>query len=247
MVDVPSSVVVVVPARNEEKRLGACLGALGAATHRLRSVNDRLPVRIVLVLDRCTDRTAVVAARWPIVDVVVTDHGRVGAARAAGIAHAVDAAERDVDAMWIANTDADSRVPVDWLQTHLKHARMGADLLLGMVKPNPAEVDRYSLLAWHDRHDFNDGHGHVHGANMGVRGGTYTAAGGFPDVAVDEDVALAGTIRGLGGRVISTPDSPVITSSRLSGRTPGGMAAYLRGLARSASRDPFDPAAEVVA
>ena len=159
MVDVPSSVVVVVPARNEERRLGACLGALGAATDRLRSVNDRLPVRIVLVLDRCTDRTAVVAARWPIVDVVVTDHGRVGAARAAGIAHAVDAAERDVDAMWIANPDADLRVPVDWLQTHLEHARMGADLLLGMVKPNPAEVDRYSLLAWHDRHDFIDGYG----------------------------------------------------------------------------------------
>jgi hypothetical protein len=58
----------------------------------------------------------------------------------------------------------------------------------------------------------------------------YLAAGGFPDVAVDEDVQLADGIRRLGGRVLSTRASPVLTSARLSGRTTGGMAAYLRDL-----------------
>ena len=49
---------------------------------------------------------------------------------------------------------------------------------------------------------------------MGVRGHMYLAAGGFPDVAVDEDVQLADSIRRLGGRVVSTRASPVLTSAR---------------------------------
>jgi hypothetical protein len=49
---------------------------------------------------------------------------------------------------------------------------------------------------------------------MGVRGRMYLAAGGFPDVAVDEDVQLADSIRRLGGRVVSTRASPVLTSAR---------------------------------
>jgi glycosyltransferase involved in cell wall biosynthesis len=242
--DVPSSVVVVVPARNEERRLDACLRGLRVAIRRLRSSDEVLPVRVVLVLDRCTDRTAAVAAGWPPVEVVVTEHGRVGAARAAGVWYAIAAADRDVDAMWIANTDADSVVPPDWLRTQLRHARGGADLVLGMVCPDPAEVPDQLRLAWHDRHVFVDGHRHVHGANMGVRGGMYVAAGGFPDVAVDEDVALADSIRRMGGRVVSTRASPVTTSARLSGRTPGGMAAYLRDLVRPVHPGPAVQAQE---
>ena len=116
--------------RNEEGRLDACLRALTAAIRRLRSSNEVLPVRVVLVLDRCTDRTAAVVTGWPSVEVVVTDQGRVGGARAAGVRYAIAAADRDVAAMWIANTDADSAVPADWLQTQLRHARRGADLVL---------------------------------------------------------------------------------------------------------------------
>jgi len=84
MVDVPSNLAVVIPARNEERRLESCLLALRAAIRRLRLFDDAVPVRVVLVLDGCTDRTAAVATRWPSVQVLVTEHGRVGAARAAG-------------------------------------------------------------------------------------------------------------------------------------------------------------------
>jgi hypothetical protein len=65
---------------------------------------------------------------------------------------------------------------------------------------------------------------------MGVRGSIYRAVGGFPDRAVAEDVMLVDRIRRHGGRVISTSSSPVLTSARLTGRTPGGMAEYLRDL-----------------
>ena len=43
---------------------------------------------------------------WPSVEVVVTEHGLVGAARAAGVRYAIAAAELDADATWIANTDS---------------------------------------------------------------------------------------------------------------------------------------------
>lgn len=233
MVDDPSGVLVVIPARNEERRLGACLQALTAAVHRLRAAGESLPVPMVVVLDRCTDTSAAVAARWPATELLATAHGRVGAARAAGVAHGVGAAGIDLDTVWIANTDADSEVPPDWLLTQLQFARSGADLLLGMVHPNPAEIPDPFLPAWYDQHEFVDGHRHVHGANMGVRGSAYAAAGGFENLAVDEDVMLARSIRMLGGRVVSTRASPVLTSARLSGRTPAGMAGYLRDLVGS--------------
>jgi glycosyltransferase involved in cell wall biosynthesis len=230
VVDVPSSVAVVVPARNEERRLAACLSALQAAVGQLLGGGDATPVRVVLVLDRCTDGSAAVAARWPSVQVVTTRHGRVGAARAAGIRHAAALAGVYPETTWIATTDADCAVPADWLQTQLHFARAGADLLLGMVRPHPGDIPEGLLRVWHARHEFVDGHGHVHGANMGVRGSIYRAVGGFPDRAVDEDVMLVDRIRRHGGRVISTSSSPVLTSSRLTGRTPGGMAEYLRDL-----------------
>jgi len=140
VVDVPSSVAVVVPARNEERRLAACLSALQAAVGQLLGGGDATPVRVVLVLDRCTDGSAAVAARWPSVQVVTTRHGRVGAARAAGIRHAAALAGVYPETTWIATTDADSVVPADWLQTQLHFARAGADLLLGMVRPSTGSV-----------------------------------------------------------------------------------------------------------
>ena len=182
MGDVPSSLVVVVPARNEERRLE--WAPAGAASGDPTSpAPPTVPVRVVLVLDRCTDRTAAVAARWPSVDVVVTAQGRVGAAPAAGVRHAMTTAG-GTDGMWIANTDADSTVPADWLRTQLRSATSGADLVLGMVQPNPADLPAQLLLAWHERHDFIDGHRHVHGR-------TWASAGACTSRPVDSPTSLS--------------------------------------------------------
>jgi len=51
---------------------------------------------------------------------------------------------------------------------------------------------------------------------------------------VHEDVLLASAVRQIGGRVFSTGSSPVLTSSRMSGRAPDGMARYLGALAEEA-------------
>ena len=229
-----ATIGVVVPARNEERRLPRCLAAIATAATALRTGDGEIPrLRVVVVADRCTDTTFDIASGWPGVEVVVSDVGRVGAARAAGIDHLLRT-EHDLGTadrqIWIACTDADSAVPVEWLRLQLHHARAGIELALGTVAPDPQELAAGLLAAWRLRHLVSDGHPHVHGANLGIRADTYRAAGGFQDVAAHEDVLLGIAVRANGARVISTAAGPVLTSGRTQGRAPLGMAAYLREL-----------------
>jgi glycosyltransferase involved in cell wall biosynthesis len=220
--------VVVIPVRNEELRLRRCLAALDRARRRVRSLPGAAgPVRVVLVLDRCTDRSAEIATTRDWVEVVVTDHGRVGAARAAGVSYALATSEHSVPSTWIACTDGDSAVPADWLQTHRSHAASGADLLLGTVRPDPRELAPSALRLWNAQHSLVDGHRHVFGANLGINAEMYLRTGGFADVKAHEDHRLAQAVRQLHGRVVSTSSSPVLTSGRLLGRTGAGFAEYL--------------------
>jgi hypothetical protein len=163
--------------------------------------------------------------------------GRRG--RAAGVTRLLDSeAGRGTPAgrAWIACSDADSVVPPDGLRTQLEHARRGTDMVLGTVRPDPGDVPPAVLDSWYPRHVVTDGHPHVHGANLGLRGDTYLAPGGFADVAMHEDVLLSRAVRAVGGRLVSTGDSPVITSGRTDGRSPGGLADYLRELGQQQDR-----------
>ncbi|MHB8505945.1 MAG: glycosyltransferase family 2 protein [Acidimicrobiales bacterium] len=214
---------VVVPARNEEGHIGRCLDAL-EATCRACPV----PSRIVVVLDSCTDGTAAVAARSGV-DVLAVRHGNVGRARDAGARLAIRRSTTSPDRLWLASTDADSWVQPDWLAFMVAAADAGADLVLGTVRPETP--DALLLRAWAAAHHLRDGHRHVHGANLGVRASTYTDVGGYPPADTAEDVALAARINRCGGAVVlSTGEVPVLTSGRLVGRAPGGLAAYLRAL-----------------
>lgn len=225
---------VVVPARNEEQRLPRCLDSLTAAALALRAEAAEVPhLRLIVVDDGSTDGTARIAAGRRGVEVVTSSAGRVGAARRLGVQRLLSRQRRagmTPGQVWIACTDADSAVPEEWLLTQLAHARAGVDLLLGTVRPDPAELAGGVLAAWRLRHLLGDGHPHVHGANLGVRGDSYLAAGGFPDVAAHEDLLLRDAVGQGGGWVVSTGASPVLTSGRQSGRTPAGMALYLREL-----------------
>lgn len=228
-----AAIGVVIPARNEETTVVACLIAVAAAAAAVD-----IPVGVVVVADRCTDRTvarARAAAGSSGLDVTIVEGaaGRVGAARRAGVRRLLDRAgfvHLDPRRVWVANTDADSRVPPDWLTVHRQIADAGADLVLGTVRPDPGQVPAPVLREWRRRHVLVDGHPHVHGANLGVRADIYQAAGGFPDLAVHEDAELADAVRGLGGRVVATGAGPVLTSGRRVGRAPAGLSSYLREL-----------------
>lgn len=230
---------VVIPARNEERRLPRCLDAIGQAESELRRTHpSAAPSRVVVVLDRCTDGSRELMAGWPSVEVVLSDHGQVGAARALGVRRALRSSGELPAPGWIACTDADSAVPTDWLVTHLAQARSGTELLLGLVQPDPAELAPELLRRWTRAHRLTDGHPHVHGANLGISADMYRRAGGFPLVSAHEDVQLTARVRQLGGRVVSTASSPVLTSARTSGRAPAGMAGYLTELALQSNAGP---------
>jgi glycosyltransferase involved in cell wall biosynthesis len=220
-------VAVVVPAHDESALLPACLSALTVAAAAIGPV----PVELVVVADACTDDTAERAAAAGA-EVVVTTARRVGVARAAGVRHALRGGPAG---LWLATTDADSRVAPDWLGWLLRHAADGADLVAGTVAVDdwtgwPADLPgRY--LAGYRGAVAGSRHRHVHGANLGFSASAYLTAGGFPDLPHDEDRALLARFRATGARVVTDASCPVHTSARAAGRAPYGFAAHLAALA----------------
>ena len=231
-------VAVVVPARNEQQLLPGCLAALTVAAERVA-----VPVSVVVVLDRCTDGTADLLAGRPGVRSVESVAGCVGAARATGAAQALADSGALPGRTWLACTDADSQVPPSWLVHQLDLADHGADLVLGTVDLLSHDADVVAdhgvgghVGGWRAtyRRLLGPGgrHPHVHGANLGVRGSTYLAAGGFLPVGAHEDRLLARAVVELpGARVVTTSAHPVLTSARLGSRAPLGVGADLRALA----------------
>lgn len=233
----PALLAVVVPARDEALLLPGCLAALSLASQHPEIVT--LPVLVVVVADSCTDATAEIA-RAAGAHVVVTDAGNVGAARRAGMTAALEqAAARGTPEgrVWLACTDADSRPPADWLALQQAGAQSGVDAVVGTVRvtdwsAHPAHVPirfQHAYDAW--LAEGAAGHPHVHGANLGVRGSAYLAVGGFPPLAVSEDVALVEALLAAGRAVLRTPASPVVTSARRVPRAAGGFGTDLDALA----------------
>ncbi|WP_198954729.1 glycosyltransferase family 2 protein [Kineosporia sp. R_H_3] len=239
----------VVPAHDEAERLGRCLDALDRAVTTARAAG--IAAGVVVVLDACTDGSQALCAGRPGVVVVRGDWRRVGAARAAGCARALDLAGRAAvppDEVWLACTDADSAVPFDWLTHHARLADRGADAVRGTVAVTgwagwPAGVAAAYRAGYAAGYRGGDVHAHVHGANLGVRGSAYLAAGGFPALACHEDVVLVDALVAGGAHVVATGHAAVRTSARARGRAPEGFSGHLRGLALPAGlRAPADGA-----
>lgn len=228
-------VIVVVPARNEEELLPRCLSALAAAVAEVPGAAGRSApvIDVVLVLDRCTDGTAAIAAGWPGIGSISTNSGAVGTARRAGVRHLLPTSDLFTSATWIASTDADSAVPPNWLSAQLAFARNSVDLVLGTVLPDEGLSDSVRER-WDAQHRLVEGHGHIHGANLGVRADRYLQAGEFARIDEHEDVRLVAALRGLRVNEIRTELIPVLTSGRLTGRAPAGFAGYLRDQAAEA-------------
>lgn len=223
---------VVVPARNESALIDRCLAALVAARAHLATVDPLVTVGILVVADACTDGTedVVRARRDDRVELLVTDAGRVGAARAVGVRAVLgDRAAHRLDRLWLAHTDADSVVPVEWLAQQVALAEAGAEVVVGTVRPDPADLTAEQDARWLATHERGRPNGHVHGANLGVLASAYVQAGGFDAVPEHEDNLLVDRLRSAGARIVASDDAEVLTSGRRIGRTPGGYAAYLEG------------------
>jgi glycosyltransferase involved in cell wall biosynthesis len=218
---------VVVPAYDEEELLPACLAALSACAAPVAP----LPVELIVAADSCTDHT-IEAARAVGATVIEVAVRNVGAARAAGMDHAL---RHGPDGLWLATTDADSRVPAGWLSAHLRYRAEGAQLVVGTVAVDDwarwPESVRGTYDARYRAGIGASGHRHVHGANLGCDATAYENAGGFAPLPHDEDRDLVARMLGAGARVRYDVHRPVITSARLAARAPDGFAAFLGELA----------------
>ncbi|MQY25127.1 hypothetical protein NRB56_06830 [Nocardia sp. RB56] len=218
--------MVVIPAHNEQDRLGDCLDSVLRAAARIET-----PVRVVVALDSCTDGTALTIPAG--VSAVRIEAGNVGAARRAGFDSA--AAQGISPArLWYATTDADSRVPPDWLRCQLRDAAV-FDVAVGTVEvawsQRPATIRTDYEKRY--RRAMSTPHLHVHGANLGVWGHWYRAVDGFAALPADEDVDLVTRLGRAGARVGWIADNPVLTSDRRDNRVRGGFAGYLDDIERA--------------
>lgn len=222
-------VTVVIPARDEA-------GSIVASLDAIRTARQYLPTSVttscVVVADGCHDDTAAIARRWSAANaqpcvVVECSERSAGAARALGTSVAIsDAARLGVHptTLWLAHTDADTVVGVEWLVSQLDVADRGVDAVAGIVDlDGPVSAGLSRRFRAHYRVNADGTHSHVHGANIGMRASTYLDAGGWDARPTGEDHDLWHRLKAVGTCVSSTA-IVVRTSARLVGRAPAGFA-----------------------
>jgi glycosyltransferase involved in cell wall biosynthesis len=222
---------VVVPVHDEEDLLDQ---ALEAIDHAFSGICGRgIACRSVIVLDDCTDSSAAIAQRW--VDALHLRGGEhqgmivrsrvasVGQARKLGSEALLRVwAATEQRHIWLATTDADSRVPSDWLLTQLHAHEGGADVWTGRILVEDwSSYQQTAVRHWCDAYEKEDAP--IHGANLGFNAQVYVDAGGFTPQATGEDRALYHAIVAQGGRTHHDSVVKVVTSARRRARAPRGF------------------------
>jgi glycosyltransferase involved in cell wall biosynthesis len=237
---------VVIPVHNEAELLGDAVSALGEAFAALRHVN--ILTRLVIVFDACRDASASVARAWEeqvsrrsplIVSAITCDANNVGLARNLGCAVVLKKwRELDPTRIWIATTDADSRVPRGWLRAQVRRHESGADVWAGRVCVRDYEP-KYREVVSRWQREYDEELQPIHGANLGFNAAKYVASGGFPFLETGEDRALVEALVGSGAVPYFDSSHRVMTSARRRARAPHGFAEALHefGVALGASAD----------
>jgi glucosyl-3-phosphoglycerate synthase len=241
--------VVVVPARDEAQRIGACLLALA----RQRGVTPE-GYEVIAVLDGCRDATADVVSEVEDSEpylrvhvIALADSQGVGRARRTGM----DLACARLLSLGrhqglIASTDADSVVADDWLACQLALAQRGARAIGGYIELHPHELSGLAVEALQEREHraaarmcvvlehaqpaVSTEHHQFSGASLALTAETYRRCGGLPVRAALEDEALEQALQARGVPIHRSRSVRVSTSARTDGRAPRGLA---RDLARS--------------
>lgn len=232
-------VSVVVPARDEEELIGACLRAL--AEQRGVALDE---YEVLLVLDRCTDGTESLAREVAAAHPSLRLHLLYGSGQGSGNARRVgmDAAcarllaSRGPDGL-IASTDADTVVAPDWLRAQLEAVSRGASAIGGRIELSPDEALPDSIFRWHAergrrRHrrllaDPNVSgkveHWQFSGASLSLTAAVYSQIGGLEPLTSLEDEGLERTLHHNEIPIHRLLSVRVTTSARLTGRAERGL------------------------
>ena len=259
------TLVVAIPVRDEEERIGLCLDALAT-----QEEVDFADVAVLLLLNNTTDGTAEQVrllaphasfVTWMHQVDLAPEHANAGWARRMAMdAAAALAAPNGL----ILTTDADTLVNGDWIAANRREVAAGADAVAGYVMADPMELmqidpavlDRgrlewqyqqlvAELVARVDRepHDPWPRHNQNCGASAAITVAAYEAIGGLPPKPVGEDRALFEEVKKLDRRVRHSLEVQVVTSARTDGRATGGLADEIR--LRTDPDHPCDEALEV--
>lgn len=214
-------VSVIVPARNEEQNIEACLQRLTTQSY------PQERYEIIVVDDGSTDRTAELIARFPSVQLLTSAGAEALAPKKAALHTGIVAARGEI----ILTTDADCLVPFRWIET-----------MAGAFEPDVAAaaswltVDRRPHLL--GRIEQLDSFGLVllgaaafglgrpflaNGANLGYRKSVYMEIGGFESIgrfaSGDDDLLLQKIARQTSWRCLFVDgDEPVITHANAAWR-----------------------------
>lgn len=199
---------VVIPAYNEEKALGRCLGSLVQQ-------HTSFPYEIIVVDNNSTDTTRHVAQSFRKKLRIRLVHERKkgrGAARCAGFGKA----KGEI----ILSTDADAVVPPNWVEilatTFLTKSCVAVT--------GTSKVEDSSLFVNHAYNVIQPmsmivyrlffGHYWLSGFNFGIRRDIYMQSGGFDaNLNVIEDIDLSFRVA-QHGRILFLPTLPVVVSGR---------------------------------
>ena len=175
-------VSVIIPAHNEEKYVVRCIDSIKRAASCVKC-----GVEIIVVCNRCTDRTAELAAENGAR--VVTDESRcIATVRNAGI----KAARGKV----IVTIDCDNRMTEGTLREILGMLNSGKYIGGGA----PLRFERYSVALWINDIMCRAGFG-ITGLYCGIfwaEKRTFDAIGGFVEKKAGEDIATAKALRAYG-------------------------------------------------
>lgn len=230
---------VVVPARDEEDLIRACLLSLAAQSG---VPSDRY--EILLVLDRCTDATESRAREVQASHPDLRMHLLEGPGKGSGFARRVgmdEACERLLrigrpDGL-IASTDADTTVAPDWLATQLAAVDAGARAIggrIGLAEDGglPPRVRdwhadhsraRYRALLEDPDHRGRTEHWQFSGASLALTAETYREVGGLEPLTTLEDEHLEKVLRQRGIPIERLLSVRATTSPRLRGRAERGL------------------------
>lgn len=202
---VAPEVSVIVPARNEEDNLAACLRSLVA--------QENVSFEVVVVDDHSTDRTREIAESFP--GVCVVDAGPLPP-RCTGKNNAVICGARKARGAWLLFTDADTVHSHGSLAKSLDEAKQNAAAMLSYSPKQIVEtfwemavmpVVFAELASRYRVAEVNDPASRVAAANgqyILIRREAYESVGGHAAIGTDllEDVALARKIKQAGGKLL---------------------------------------------
>lgn len=196
-------VSVIVPAYNEEKYITRCLSAL---TNQQTSCQ----YEVIIVDNASTDATSQIAQTFPVKVVKEVRKG-TGRARQTGVEHA--------KGDYLLSTDADTIVPVNWIEAMTDQLKNGYQAISG-----PMKIDEMSLLSRAvvnigqpiivKLYKYIYGYYYLSGFNSGVTRALIERVGGFnvnlkslDDIEISQRISKIVEIKFL-------PDVVVTTSAR---------------------------------